>query len=254
MKSGLDQKYKRILGVKFFIGTPEEACAIGSSGGLVVVPAAPALVEIEKDKFYRQALLDADLVITDSGLLVLLWRIIFREKILRFSGLEYLRMLLQIDEIQKPSNVVWIMPTKISMERNISWLNQQGIHHTLENCYLAPFYPAGDVHDPLLLGWIEARNPRHIIVALGGGTQERLGRSLQMQVKNRPGIHCIGAAIGFLSGDQVRIPMWADYFYLGWLFRCISSPIRYVPRYWKALRLVRMVIQYGEKLPPLKGK
>ena len=34
-----------------------------------------------------------------------------------------------------------------------------------------------------------------------------------------PAIHCIGAALGFLTGDQVRIPHWADQWILGWLFR-----------------------------------
>jgi hypothetical protein len=61
----------------------------------------------------------------------------------------------------------------------------------------------------------------------------------------RPGIHCIGAAIGFLSGEQVRIPMWVDYLYLGWLWRSVSAPTKFVPRYWKATRLVWLMIRYG---------
>ena len=111
----------KILGIKFFIGTPREALEIGLSGGLVLVPAAPALIEIQRDKSYRQALLDAELVITDSGLLVLLWRLFFWERIIRFSGLEYLRLLLEREEVRNPLNTAWIMPQKHSMERNIRW-------------------------------------------------------------------------------------------------------------------------------------
>jgi N-acetylglucosaminyldiphosphoundecaprenol N-acetyl-beta-D-mannosaminyltransferase len=251
MNQNCGQKYRKILGINFFIGTPKEALEIGLSGGLVLVPAAPALIEIQRDKSYRQALLDADLVITDSGLLVLLWRLFFWEKIIRFSGLEYLRLLLEREEVRDPSNTAWIMPQKQSMERNIRWLNSQSIRHSHENCYLAPAYPPGEINDSELMKWLEVRRPKHIIIALGGGTQERLGRSLQRSLTNRPGIHCIGAAIGFLSGDQVHIPKWADYLYLGWLFRCVSEPKKFVPRYYKAFRLIPLFIRYKEGLPPV---
>jgi UDP-N-acetyl-D-mannosaminuronic acid transferase (WecB/TagA/CpsF family) len=64
-----------------------------------------------------------------------------------------------------------------------------------------------------------------------------------------PAIHCIGAAIAFLSGDQVHIPAWADRFYLGWLFRCLSSPKRYVPRYLDAFGLAPLLWRYRSELP-----
>ena len=66
-----EQYYRRILGVRFFVGDAAKAVAIGARGGLVVVPAAPALMELRRDSEYRQALLAADLAITDSGFLVL---------------------------------------------------------------------------------------------------------------------------------------------------------------------------------------
>ena len=63
--------------------------------------------------------------------------------------------------------------------------------------------------------------------------------------------HCIGAAIAFLSGDQVHIPVWADKMYLGWLFRSLSDPFRYVARYWEASTIFRMILRYRDELPPL---
>ena len=38
------EQYQQILGIRFFTGSPERAAEIGLRGGLVVVPAAPALV------------------------------------------------------------------------------------------------------------------------------------------------------------------------------------------------------------------
>ena len=114
--------------------------------------------------------------------------------------------------------------------------------------YLAPLY-RGEIGDEALLQAIRDRQPRHIIVTLGGGTQERLGFYLKRNLHPVPAIHCIGAAIAFLSGDQVHIPMWADRLYLGWLFRCLSEPARYVPRYWSARKLVGMMLRYRDRLP-----
>ncbi len=110
-------------------------------------------------------------------------------------------------------------------------------------------YTTDEIEDEALLKAIRDRRPRHIIVTLGGGTQERLGLYLKRNLEPVPSIHCIGAAIAFLSGDQVHIPMWADRFYLGWLFRCISEPMRYVPRYWSARKLIGLMLRYRDRLP-----
>src|SRR5208282_5948161 len=60
----VERGYRRILGIRFFVGDAPEAVEIGARGGLVVVPAAPALLELGRDQAYRQALLGADLAIT----------------------------------------------------------------------------------------------------------------------------------------------------------------------------------------------
>src|SRR5690242_900952 len=89
-----DEPFRQILGVRFFVGSTPEAVRMGSRGGLVVAPAAPSLVDLRYDSEYRRALLQADLAITDSGLLVLLWCALMLERIPRVSGLAYLKQLL----------------------------------------------------------------------------------------------------------------------------------------------------------------
>jgi len=243
--------FQRILGVRFFTGSARQAVQIGLAGGLVVVPAAPALIELGQDQFYREALLGSDLAITDSGLMVLVWRILHRKKLIRVSGLEYLRLLLADPCLRKPGNVVWVMPTARARDQNLAWLRNSGFPFTEDDCYLAPIYPSGAIDDPLLLKWLADREPKHIIIGLGGGTQERLGFYLRNHLSYRLGIHCIGAAIGFLSGEQVNIPTWADYLFLGWLFRCVYEPGKFIPRYWRAKKLVSIMLRYGENMPPL---
>ncbi len=68
------------------------------------------------------------------------------------------------------------------------------------------------VEDKELIEKLQAIRPKHVVITVGGGTQERLGLYLKRNLDYLPAIHCIGAAIAFLSGDQVHIPEWADRF------------------------------------------
>ncbi|MGC9943343.1 MAG: WecB/TagA/CpsF family glycosyltransferase [Verrucomicrobiota bacterium] len=244
--------YRRILGIRFFVGDAPEAVAIGARGGLVVVPAAPALMDLRRDREYRRALLAADLAITDSGFLVLLWNLMMWDHIHRVSGLEYLKLLLERPEFREPGTNLWVMPSHTSMERNLSWLKTQGFPVTAGDCYVAPKYDRAAIADDALAKMIDEHKPRHVVIGLGGGVQEKLGLYLKERCAAKPAIHCIGAAIGFLSGDQVRIPHWADQWVLGWFFRCVANPGRFIPRYAKALQLPVILWRYRGQIPDLQ--
>jgi len=240
---------RTILGIHFFIGTAAQAVDRMRSGGLLVVPAAPALKDLETKAAYREALVNADLAIADSAYMVMVWNRLQHDSIRRLSGLEYLRELLKQPDVREPGNVLWIMASPVSAERNLKWLAEQGIVVTEECVYMAPMYSDENISDPALLERIDRLRPQHVILTLGGGTQERVGLYLKQNLNYLPAIHCIGAAIAFLSGDQVKIPVWADKSYLGWLYRSISEPRRYVPRYWNARKLLYLLIRYRERLP-----
>jgi N-acetylglucosaminyldiphosphoundecaprenol N-acetyl-beta-D-mannosaminyltransferase len=253
MPKDAPSSFQNILGIRFCVGSAEEAVQIGLKGGLVFEPAAPALVELQTNEYYREALFNADLAITDSGLMVLLWRIIAGKKIPRVSGLKYLKLLHEMKALQPRASVLWIMPNAAARDQNLTWLRSQGYDFTNDDCYLAPHYSGGRIVDDVLVEMTTKRKPKHILVCLGGGTQERVGLMLKRNCDFHPSIHCIGAAIGFLTGNQVRIPAWADTFFLGWLFRCFSEPGKFVPRYWKAYKLVPMMIRYRENSPEING-
>ena len=93
-----------------------------------------------------------------------------------------------------------------------------------------------------------------MVVGIGGGVQEKLGFFLKENLRARPAIHCIGAALGFLTGDQPPIPMWADRFYLGWLLRLLRQPRVFGPRYLSALKLPWLLLRYRQEMPPLQSK
>ena len=239
---------RQILGINFYVGDVQGVFDRLAHGGLLVVPAAPALKDVAHNQEYRDALINADVAIADSAFMVLVWNWMQQDSITRLSGLKYLRALLQRDDVRKPRNTFWIMAGPESAAKNLAWLRSQGIDVPPECVYNAPMY-GSRIEDPQLVYTIGALRPKHIVVTVGGGTQERLGLYLKRSLSYLPAIHCIGAAIAFLSGDQVRIPNWADRLYLGWLFRCVSSPRKFIPRYLSAPRLIPLLWRYRTELP-----
>src|SRR5216684_2144158 len=87
---------RQVLGIQFFNGDVEEAIqAILQRGGFLIAPSGTCFARLCEDEVYRRAVIAADLAIADSGLMVLLWRLLRREKIGRISGLKYLKHLLR---------------------------------------------------------------------------------------------------------------------------------------------------------------
>ena len=250
-ETGIDHMHRTILGVSFFGGSAIDAVAAIRGGGLLVSPAAPALTDMDHDVGYRDALLGADIAIADSALMVMVWNLLQRDSLKRLSGLTYLRELLLQADVRQTGNTLWIMANPKSAAINIKWLAVNGISVDPQFVYIAPMY-GEEIADDDLLALLDRLRPRHVIVTVGGGTQERLGLYLKQHLSYLPAIHCIGAAIAFLSGDQVHIPVWVDKLYLCWLFRCLSDPKRYIPRYWGARKLVALMWRYRNRLPALR--
>jgi UDP-N-acetyl-D-mannosaminuronic acid transferase (WecB/TagA/CpsF family) len=242
-----------LLGISISSLSISDTVAQALSGGLILAPSGPGLCDLETDLHYREALENADLNLPDSGLAILLARILGLGAFSRTSGLGFLEGLLSHPELKEPSSTFWVMPSCESMNRNVRWLQSMGLHVSLQDCYIAPIYPKrGIVCDEQLLAILQKKLPRFVFICTGSGTQEKLGFWLKQNLPYRPTICCIGAAIGFLSGDQIRIPKWADRLCLGWLLRCLSEPKKFIPRYTKAMRLVWLILRYRDKAPPIR--
>jgi UDP-N-acetyl-D-mannosaminuronic acid transferase (WecB/TagA/CpsF family) len=243
-------EFRTILGLNFFVGSVDSLISKTREGGLIVVPAAPALVDLPDNASYRRAVENARFAITDSGFLVLLWLVRKGELLERISGLRFLRALLDNEDFRSPNASFWIMPSAVDSVANLRWLQERGLGVTEQNCYVAPLYWGGGIKDGELLKILEILRPRFVVINIGGGTQEVLGDYLQRNLSYRPAIICTGAAIAFLSGQQVNIPPWADRMMLGWLARCLNEPRKFVPRYWRALRFTLLMLRYAETRVP----
>ena len=240
---------RQILGLRFFNGDVDEAVALMfQRGGFLVAPSGTCFIRLREDEPYRGAMLSADLAIADSGLMVILWRLLRGESIQRISGLKYLKHLLRNLKGEGNRDVFWVLPTKRAKQKLLDWSRGKAFPITSENYYVAPRY-GFEVADQHLLALVEQRRAAHVIIAIGSGAQEKLGYYLRENLSFRPAIHCIGAALGFITGDQAAIPDWADRFYLGWLWRLVARPRIFIPRLSRAAELPWLIWKYGEKLP-----
>ena len=242
----------QILGIPFFNGNVDEAVGLMCyHGEFLVAPSGTCFARLREDETYRRAVLAADLAIADSGLMVVLWRLFQRETVYRISGLKYLKRLLGRLKGERDTEVFWVLPGESARQKLIEWSSRGGFSIKSENCYVAPWY-GPEVEDRNLLSLIEQQRPAHVIVAIGSGAQEKVGYYLRENLSYRPAIHCIGAALGFITGDQPAIPELADRFYLGWLWRLVAHPAVFIPRLSHAVELPWLIWKYGEKLPPLR--
>jgi N-acetylglucosaminyldiphosphoundecaprenol N-acetyl-beta-D-mannosaminyltransferase len=221
-------------------------------GGFLIAPSGTCFARLREDETYRRALLAADLAIADSGLMVVLWRLLRRENVQRISGLKYLKHLLDRLKGEGTAEVFWVLPSERARQKLFDWSRKEPFPIANENCYVAPRY-GFEVEDRNLLATIEQNRPAHVIIGIGSGAQEKLGYYLCESLSYRPAIHCTGAALGFITGDQAAIPDWVDRLYLGWLCRLAAQPSTFIPRLSRGFQLPWLIWKYGEDLPPMRA-
>jgi hypothetical protein len=150
--------FRQILGIRFYVGDLAGLLHLASQGGLIAVPSAPVLVSLSADPALRTAIEASDFAITDSGFMILLWRLFQGERLERISGLKLLTALFRAPGRVESGAAFWVMPSAHEMAADLTWLREQGHFVPAENCYVAPHYPAGGLIDADLLRQIGRRN------------------------------------------------------------------------------------------------
>lgn len=205
-------------------------------GGYIVAPAASALVDIDKKKFYHKSLRFADAAILDSGFFCILLNLFSNVKVKKLSGYLFLKNLLESKELSNKKFFL-IDPTIKEQKMNYNLLRKKNFLN--QESYCAPIYNLSNFKDQKLLKKINLYKPDIIIINLGGGIQEPLGFYLKNNIRKKNSlILCTGAAIGFLTNIQAPINIFYDKLYLGWLVRLIHKPKNYFPRVVKSINLV----------------
>jgi len=245
---------ERILGISFFNGTPAEAVDYFlDAGGLLVTPPSPALANLKYDVDYRRAMQSATIALPDSELLTKVWKSATGRSLKKISGTDYLKALLGNTRFRNAADTFWIVGSDSAKQRTLDLLGKAGLSIDLSNIYTVP--------DPILendryqlLNQIEQLRPANIVIAIPGGPQVKLGSYLQEYAMHRPNVHCIGAALDFLTGEQNPIPNWAEHFGVAWLVRLSSQPRMILPRLGIAAAVAAMIMRYKSEMPPLQKR
>jgi len=234
------KKKIKIFGIKFFDISFEELSKDFSKGVTIMFPAAPNLIDVYNDKYYRDALKKSDYVLFDSGYLCLLLKIFKKTNVKKFSGAKFIREF--IKKISKKKyKILLVDPNREHSKINLNYLKKVGVQKPVS--YVAPIYHTKKINDQKLLVQIKKINPNFIMINIGGGIQEILATFIRKNIKSKTTILCTGAAIAYLTGQQANIPKIIDKIYLGWFFRIIFSPRLYLFRYLKSFKLINLVIK-----------
>jgi len=150
--------FTKILGVRFYASGLEGLLDLVPGGGLIVVPSAPVMAGLAEDAAHREALEGADLAVTDSSFMVLLWLLRTGERLTRISGLRLLRGLFARGAFRGNAESFWVMPSEGDSAANLAWLRGQGFDVGGEDAYVAPMYEKrGPIADDRLLELVGSR-------------------------------------------------------------------------------------------------
>ena len=131
----------QILGISFFNGDVDEALALmDRRGGFLIAPSGTCFARLHKDEAYRRAVIEADLAIADSGLMVLMWRLLRGERITRISGFKYLKHLLRKLKTEGTREIFWVLPSERARRKLFEWSRREPFPTASKNCYVAPRY------------------------------------------------------------------------------------------------------------------
>ena len=233
-----------MFGVTFINGGYTVAIKLLQEGNLMHIPSGPGLATINKDDRYKRAIQSGDFAIPDSGYFVLLLRILKNVKIKKYSGQRFLKDFFASEKFNK-GDLFLVDPNKSESKINNEYLNKIGIPISNDYHFVAPIYDKGEIKDKILLDKLESLKikPKFIMINLGSNVQEPLGCYIKNNLSYKVGIFGSGAAISFFTGTQAPISSTIDSLGLGWLWRCISNPKKFIPRYFAAFYLILVVIK-----------
>ena len=209
------------------------------NGGLFLLPSGPGLANFKINDNYHFALRKADYVMFDSGYFVLLLFFLKLIKVKKTSGYKFMQILFEIIENKKVKKIFLLEPSLKTSKKNYSYFKKK-FNIDVDN-YVCPVYDINNIFDKKLLNILKLKKPKFILINIGGGVQEILGHYLKEKLNYKATILCTGAALAFYTREQAPITNFFDYIYLGWLVRILFSPKIFIPRYFNAIKLIKLV-------------
>jgi N-acetylglucosaminyldiphosphoundecaprenol N-acetyl-beta-D-mannosaminyltransferase len=187
------------------------------------------LVKLRTDTVFRAAYARQDIIVADGNPVVWLSRLA-RKPVSLVPGSDLVLPLVRsAQDAGRPVLLLGSTAAALGGAANSLRAQVPGVNIAQTIAPDFGFDPNGPAaHD--ILGRIDREGPCLVLLALGAPKQEvfaALGRDIAPQA----GFASIGAGVDFLSGHQIRAPVWMRKLALEWLWRMAQSPRRLLPRY-----------------------
>lgn len=195
--------------------------------GYVVTPNADHLIRLDEEDSFQALYRDAAFVLLDSRFLARIVSFTQGQSLPVCAGSDLTAAL--FDQVIQPDDPLVLIGCEA--EQAAALAARYGLknlaHHNP---------PMGFIRDPAAieatLAFVEAHSPfRFCLIAVGAPQQERVAQALKARGSARGMALCIGASINFLTGAEVRAPLWMQKAGIEWLFRLLQSPKRLARRY-----------------------
>ena len=206
----------------------------------LVAPAASALIQIQKNKFYHNSLVKSNIAIFDSGFFCLLLKLFLIFNPIKYSGLKFLKNFLN-DNRNLNKKILIVNSTNLNKIKNNNLLKKKKFKKIYN--YTSPIYEKDNIYDFKLLEYVKNVRPNYIITNIAGVKQEVLANFIIRNIDFNCSIICTGAAIEFLTGSQPKINDFIDKYYMGWLVRILNNPAKNFARVFKSFFLLKFIFQ-----------
>jgi exopolysaccharide biosynthesis WecB/TagA/CpsF family protein len=194
----------------------------------IVTPNSDHVVRLHDHANWREmrdAYSDADLCLCDSRVLSLLASLRGIDLPV-VPGSELVEALFR-SEIVHRSRIAIVGGTPHSLER------LRRLRNDVE--FMQHLPPMGLLHNERAMdecvAFVESARADFTLLCVGSPQQELIAHRLAASSRSDGVAFCVGAALGFLTGELRRAPRWMQSLALEWLFRLVSEPRRLWRRY-----------------------
>ncbi|MCM3630338.1 WecB/TagA/CpsF family glycosyltransferase [Paenibacillus glycanilyticus] len=202
-----------------------------NTSSFIVTPNVDHLVNLNKDRLFKEVYEKASLRFVDGMPIVLLSKLFKKPLKEKISGADLTPKLIEMAYHKKYK--VFIFGSKPGVAEAVANKYSKNYDNQIQISTYSPPFGFEKQEDELkkCLGIINEFKPDILLVSLGSPKGE-LFISQNLKILNVPVCMQVGAAIDFMAGTVKRAPLWMQKVGLEWFYRFLMEPKRMFKRYF----------------------